>query len=202
MSAGDFRLGVLTSGENVLWQGQPVPSFIPSVFGFFILFIGGFFAVGTLLFMAMLRSELAKQEITGTPETVFSIWLFLSSLLAISLGIMASAVLWPRCKQKNTWYTLTTKQIFIATSIPFIGKYRQSFMIQDCKAPELQDGRLQSVFSLKKQCKAPSTITVLIAIPSFQLALSVSKTVTKYIDCCVNYRLRQQNGKTSHDRPR
>lgn len=150
MSVGDFRLGVLTSGENILWQGQPVPGFTPSVFGFFILSIGGFVAVGTLLFMAMLRSGLASREITGTPETIVSVWLFLSSLLAICLGVMASAVLWPRYKRKNTWYTVTTNQIFIATRISFVGKYLQSFMIQDCKAPELQDGRLQSVFFAEK----------------------------------------------------
>jgi hypothetical protein len=146
MSVSDQWNDILELEENILWQGQPVSGFTPTFFGFFNLLLGGFFAVIVLGFMAMLGSDLINNDITEPTGTIISYWLFLFSVLAICLGMIASAVFWPEYKQKRTWYMLTNKHAYIATVLPIIGKRFKSYPIQNCKTLELKDGPLQSVF--------------------------------------------------------
>ena len=153
MSGADEWDKILGPGGEIIWQGQPVPGFEPTVGSFVISLFGGIFTILALFWMAMVSNIVSTAPVSALPEAMDYYWLAGLPFLAIGLGIIASVTIWPEYRQKRTWYTLTNKHAYIATNIPITGKRLKPYSIQKCEFLELKDGPLQSVFFAKETRK-------------------------------------------------
>ncbi|MGR3617576.1 MAG: aspartate carbamoyltransferase catalytic subunit [Paracoccaceae bacterium] len=135
MNAIDAWTGILDEGEDILWQGRPLPSF--SVTGpakVFELLFGLLFAGFALFWMIM-----ASQSGGG-------FWMFGIIHFIVGIGGVFHAIGWSRFRHGRTWYTLTNRRSFIATELPVIGKRLNSYPITKSTALELVDATPPSVY--------------------------------------------------------
>lgn len=111
--------GILDKGEQILWQGQPVPGF---TFQFAMIPIAGFGAIfaGFALFWMILAAR------TGG---IF--WMFGLIHFAFGVGLVVTTLFGTPWKRRRTWYTLTNRRAFIATDLPLRGRKLRSYPITD-----------------------------------------------------------------------
>jgi hypothetical protein len=145
--------GILDPGESIIWQGRPVPGFQLTGSSLVMTLFGMVFA-GFALFWMLTARSMAGETNTGI---IGLFWLFGLPFLAVGLGIVASATVWPIYRQKHTWYSLTRKRAFIATDLPLAGKQLKSYPITRNDPLELVDGPLQSVYFATESHRSDGT---------------------------------------------
>lgn len=141
MTKNDTWSEYLDEGENIIWQGRPVPGFefeliaIPFVvFGLAFAGIGLYLLVnfGALIFSSLLFGGF--------------VLLFSFAFIFLGLSLMAALTVMPLYRQKYTWYSLTNRRAFVATALPWTRKRLVSYPITIDSQIDLEDGPLQTVF--------------------------------------------------------
>jgi len=125
--------GILGNGESILWQGRPDPNKPITLATLGQIAFGLLFAGFALFWMA----------IASRAGGFF--WMFGLIHFAVGLGMAGRAAIWPRIKLSNTWYTLTNRHAFIATSIPLQGQKLRSWAINADSVLTFDEGPPPSV---------------------------------------------------------
>lgn len=127
--------GILAQGERILWQGQPntKPSAKPgqvleSLFGVF-------FVAFSVFWMNMAFS------IAGGPFWMFGLIFFFTGLYQIF-----GKYLWQSYERGHTWYTLTTRNAYIATDTPLGGRKLKAYPITADTQFDFEPGRRSSIY--------------------------------------------------------
>ncbi|MEJ1992666.1 MAG: aspartate carbamoyltransferase catalytic subunit [Maritimibacter sp.] len=126
--------GILSPGEQVLWQGRPDPGFQMAVGNGGLALFGMFFASFAGFWMVMAAQEPGP------------FWLFGLPFFLIGSGIILSAVFWATFRRRRSWYTLTDQRGFIATDLPILGRRLKSYPISADTVVEYQPGALASIY--------------------------------------------------------
>lgn len=118
--------GILDDGEEILWQGQPDPSFDLKPRQFGLALFGIMFAGFALFWMIM------------AARSGGSMWAFGLIHFFVGVALAIGPQLFSAYRRRNTWYTLTDRRAFIATEFAVAGKKLKSFPIN-------QDTRLDFI---------------------------------------------------------
>ncbi len=133
LEPSDEWRGILDPDENILWQGRPLPGAPVE-----LAKLGR--AAGGLLFAGFAVVWMASAMRAGG-----MFWML--GLIHFSLGLLIAmrALFWSRIKRSNTWYTLTDRRAFVATSIPLQGPKLKSWEINADTVLTLDEGPPTSV---------------------------------------------------------
>ncbi|MEX0302823.1 MAG: aspartate carbamoyltransferase catalytic subunit [Leisingera sp.] len=134
MNSTDSWAGILDDGEDIIWQGRPEGGISMRPFSIFEAVFGLFFAGFALFWM------------TQAAKAGGSFWMFGLLHFSVGVGIVFHAVLWSAFVRRNSWYTLTNRRAFIATSLPLMGRRLKSYPLTGDTPLELVDGQPASVF--------------------------------------------------------
>lgn len=143
--------GLLAADEQILWQGRPDQAFHVSWVQVPLAIFGLFFA-GFALFWMVMASQAGG---------VF--WMFGLLHFGVGLSIVFSATLLETLTRRGTWYTLTNRNAFIATDLPFKGRGLETYPITPDTRLVLQDGTPGSVIfatEIKRSKNASQSIDV------------------------------------------
>lgn len=124
---------ILDQGETILWQGRPDGSVVMNVANIATSLFGLAFA-GFALFWMIMASQAGG-----------FFWMFGLLHFSVGVGLAAGPMVWSAYRRRNTWYTLTDRRAFIATSLPIKGKTLGSFPITEDMVLSLKDGPPDSV---------------------------------------------------------
>lgn len=124
---------ILASDEEILWQGTPAPGIRIKGKNVFTLFFGLFFS-GFALFWMVMASQAGGY-----------FWAFGLIHFTAGLGVAFLPVIWPAVMAKRTWYTLTNKRAYIATTSVVGTKKLQSYPINQDTQLSYTGGHFQTV---------------------------------------------------------
>lgn len=133
MTASTTWEHILDDDERILWQGKPDGAIVLHPRNIFGLLFGLFFSGFALFWMI------------GAAQGGGLFWMFGLLHFAVGLGIVFGAVGWGAFKRRRSWYTLTDRRAFIATSLPLRGNGLKSYPIGAGTQLELVDGPLATV---------------------------------------------------------
>ena len=119
MSAAPGWEGLIADDEKILWQGRPDQSFHMSGSMFFGVIFGLFFA-GFALFWMIMASKASGP-----------FWMFGLIHFSVGAGMVVWSIWGSTYSRRNTWYTLTDRQAFIATDFLTKGRQLKSYPIKD-----------------------------------------------------------------------
>lgn len=125
--------GILAADEHILWQGRPDQGFHIGWLQVPLAAFGLFFA-GFALFWMVMASQAGG---------IF--WMFGLLHFGVGLSIVFSATLLETITRRGTWYTLTDRNAFIATDLPFKGRNLETYPITPDTRLTLRDGAPGSV---------------------------------------------------------
>ncbi|MEJ6404169.1 aspartate carbamoyltransferase catalytic subunit [Yoonia sp. 2307UL14-13] len=135
---GDAWDGILDPDEDIIWQGRPDGRLKIGGKSLFMLLFGCAFAGFALFWMIM--ASLAGGFF----------WMFGLIHFSVGVGIIWFATYGAAYRRRHTWYTLTNKRAFIATSLPLRGRNLASYPISKDTQITFEDGDLSSVFFASK----------------------------------------------------
>lgn len=115
MSGADEWHQILEPGEEIIWQGRPVPSRVISrpdknLFGFGI----GLVIIGIIWILAEMQENSPEQALKYLP-------------FIAGCAIMAAAVIAAIYRPKRTWYSMSNRRTFIDTDIPLQKRSLKSY---------------------------------------------------------------------------
>ena len=114
--------GILEQGETILWQGRPDTAVdLLQIKSFNVLF-GLAYAGFALFWMSMSAAMVWSGPMGGGPFALFP--LFGLPFFVIGLNVMGGKVFWDAYRRRRTWYTLTDRRAFEATSLFGIRRLR------------------------------------------------------------------------------
>ncbi len=126
--------GILDQGEEIVWQGCPDGRVVWRAGNISTLLFGLFFAGFALFWMIMASSAGGF------------FWMFGLLHFFVGLSVAFGAIYWNALRRRRSWYTLTNKRAFIASTMPFVGKRLKSFPINVDTVLDFQDGDYASIY--------------------------------------------------------
>lgn len=108
---------ILDQGEDIRWQGRPIPGYSLNWERLLMAFFGIIFTGITLGWMY------------GAAQVPGFWWLMGMVHLSFGIGFMIVPTLWFHHRLSNTWYTLTNKRAFVATDLMFRDRRLRSYPI-------------------------------------------------------------------------
>ncbi len=140
-AARDSWNGILTPGEDILWQGQPHSTIDWSGLVNPMTLMGVFFTGFSLFWIAMAASMTAG---SGAPFPFSVFPLFGLPFLGIGLWMLGGRLVLDAWLRGHTWYTLTSQTAFIARNA-FGKKTLDSWPLADMDRIVWEDGNPGSV---------------------------------------------------------
>lgn len=126
--------GILSEGEDILWQGRPDGKFVFKIVHAFTFIFGLGFA-GFALFWMIMASQAGG-----------FFWAFGLIHFTVGIGLAIGPPFWSFWARRHTWYTLTNDHAYIATDIPMLGRKLKSYQIDRSTRITFEPGQLSSVF--------------------------------------------------------
>lgn len=118
--------GLLEPGEEILWQGRPLPGLDPNDFTPAKTLFGLAFTGFALFWTGM------AWWITGQLDAplLFRLFpLFGLPFILVGLQLLGGGALWRAYVRRYTWYTLSSRRAFIATAVPWLRRRLKSYPI-------------------------------------------------------------------------
>lgn len=126
ITASDWE-GLLDPGEEIIWQGAPVPGLHLRIRNVALAAFGAVFAGFAVFWMVMAAS------IGG------GFWAFGLIHFSVGVGLIIGSLFWRRFKQRRTFYSLSDRRAFIATNLPVVGRRLKSYPITSETVLTLED---------------------------------------------------------------
>ncbi len=114
---GDSWGGILAQDEEILWQGRPDAKPKSHPRRFVSVLFGAAFSGFALFWMAM------------AAQAGGLFWMFGLIHFGVGIGIMVGPIYSAAWRRRHTWYTLTNKNAYIGTDVPFRGRKLASYPI-------------------------------------------------------------------------
>lgn len=125
---------ILQSGEEILWQGQPDAKLVLRIDQPMQFMMGLFFMGFSLFWMA------------GAAQAGGVFWMFGLIFFFTGLGNSVGAPFVKSFVNARTWYTLTNRRAYIATSLPWKSRSLKSWAITPDNTLNYQPGAPGSIF--------------------------------------------------------
>ncbi len=106
--------GLLAEGEHILWQGQPEPGIDWRAFFGPSILIGAFFTLFSMIWIGMSASMISGSDVPF-PFQLFP--LFGLPFLLVGPFMLGGHVIWDAFIRSQTWYSLSTRQAFVAQQV-------------------------------------------------------------------------------------
>ncbi|MFC2970404.1 hypothetical protein [Acidimangrovimonas pyrenivorans] len=140
MSTPDGWEGILEPGEKILWQGRPdgnlhVPRIEPARLLFGLVFLG----------FALFWTFGAARSATGDGVMGVVFPALGLPFVVVGANMAGGSFLWQAYLRRHSWYTLTDRHAFVATSV--LGRRSlRSWRIDPATIVDFEDGALGSVY--------------------------------------------------------
>lgn len=118
--------GLLDEGEEILWQGRSEPGLRLARLRPLQMLTGAIFTGFSIFWMAQASWILGRGDF-GAVSRFFP--LFGLPFLLIGLYNLAGFPVWRAYVRRRSWYTLTNRNAFVATDLPFVGRRLKSYPI-------------------------------------------------------------------------
>lgn len=109
--------GILSNGEHILWQGAPDGGFHVAGKNIFGILFGLFFA------------GIAMKWIIAASQAGGSFWTFGLLHFSIGIGVIVMSLFGDTYKRRHTFYTLTNRNGYVGTNLPFVGRKLKTYPI-------------------------------------------------------------------------
>ncbi|SLN21143.1 hypothetical protein AQS8620_00584 [Aquimixticola soesokkakensis] len=158
--------GILTAGEDILWQGRPERGLRLMHLRPARMMFGFAFAGFALIWMIM----------TGLMGGYM--WTFGLIHFTVGLSLALGPLLRDTLRRRATWYTLTTKRAFVATAYPWSGRQLKSLPISADTLLDF-DGAFPATIAMENPDMGPSSRTVFLRIPDGQQVFDLLRDIQK-----------------------